>query len=192
MRHTALISVVTTLIAWVLLQACKEPRNFDDEIRTVDSLHRAMEEILPALDSSALKITDSITSQLMFIQTNFKGEINETMARSLLRYGDLRNKEVMLDEWKDSLHYRKDKLENELYAFRNTLADKATHDRRRQEITELYADSIVQRLTEKQQQWHAKVNEWIQKQTAVYNQWQLTNDTILIWRNTIPQRKKNG
>lgn len=128
----------------------------------------------------------------MFIQTNFKGEINETIARSLLRYGDLRNKEVMLDEWKDSLHYRKDKLENELYAFRNTLADKATHDRRRQEITELYADSIVQRLTEKQQQWHAKVNEWIQKQHAVYNQWQLTNDTILIWRNTIPQRKKNG
>jgi hypothetical protein len=85
------------------------------------------------------------------------------------------------------LHYRKDELENELYAFRNILADRATHDRMNREINELYADTVLQNLIVKQQQWHAKINEWLQQKQAVCNQWNGLNDTILIWRRTVPE-----
>ncbi len=110
------------------------------------------------------------------------------MARSLLRFGDFRNKTNTLEQWKDSLHNRNDQLENELHALRNTLADRATHNGRHEEITEFYADSLVQSLVGKQQQWHTRVNEWIQQHQKTLTQWQLANDTILIWRDSIPQR----
>ena len=183
MRLIMLFIAATAL----LLQACSEPRNFDDEISDIDSLHLAMDETILALDSVSLQISDSITRQLKYLQSNYKGTIEQYMAEALLRYGDFRKKAATLEQWKDSLHYRKDELENELYAFRNTLADRATHDRLNREINELYADTVLQNLIIKQQQWHAKINEWLQQKQAVYNQWNGLNDTILIWRRTVPE-----
>jgi hypothetical protein len=171
----------------LLLQACSEPRNFDDEISEIDSLHLAMDKTIIALDSVSLQISDSITRQLKYLQSNYKGTMEQFMAEALLRYGDFRKKAATLEQWKDSLHYRKDELENELYAFRNILADRATHDRMNREINELYADTVLQNLIVKQQQWHAKINEWLQQKQAVYNQWNGLNDTILIWRRTVPE-----
>jgi hypothetical protein len=170
--------------------SCSKPRNFDDYIRAIDSLHVVLDDAVIVLDSASLQITDSITRQLKYIQNNFKGNISQPMAQTLLRYGDFRSKAATLEQWKDSIHYRKDQLENELHAFRNTLADRATHDRTNREISEQYADSILKSLVVKQQQWHAKINEWIQKQHAVYDQWILINDSILTWKESIPQRKQ--
>jgi hypothetical protein len=172
------------------VSSCSKPRNFDDDIRAIDSLHIVMDSAVIVLDSGSLQITDSITRQLKYIQNNFKGIISQPMAQTLLRFGDFRSKAATLEQWKDSLHYRKDQLENELYAFRNTLADRATHDRLNREISEQYADSIVLSLTNKQQQWHSKINEWIQRQHAVYNEWILINDSILAWKESIPQCKQ--
>lgn len=173
-----------------LAQACSEPRNFDQEIRALDSLHTIMDRTLLSLDSSTLDISDSITRQLTYIQSNYTGEIKQSTARSLLRYGDFRNKASNLVNWKDSLRTRKDRLENEIYTFRSTLADRATHDGTQREITELYADSILKSLAVKEQQWHTKVNEWLQIQQETIYQWQLANDTILFWCDSIPQRKQ--
>lgn len=179
-----ILFIATTAL---LLQACSEPRNFEDEISDIDSLHLAMDKTIITLDSVSLQISDSITRQLKYLQSNYKGSMEHFMAEALLRYGDFRKKAAILEQWKDSLHYRKDELENELYAFRNILADRATHDRMNREINELYADTVLQNLIIKQQQWHAKINEWLQQKQAVYNQWNSLNDTILIWRRTAPE-----
>jgi hypothetical protein len=40
-------------------------------------------------------------------------------------------------------------------------------------------------LIEKQQQWHTKINEWLQQQQDVYNKWNTLNDTILTFRKSI-------
>jgi hypothetical protein len=149
-----------------------------------------MDKTILTLDSSALQITDSITCQLKYFQSNFKGVMEQPMAEALLRFGDFRKKAATLEQWKDSLHYRKDQLENELYAFRNTLADRATHDRSNREINELYADTILQKLIGKQQQWHTKINEWLQQQQAINNHWTALNDTILSWRQRVPKQKQ--
>lgn len=172
------------------MQACNAPRNFDDEIHAIDSLHIVMDKSVQLLDSAALQITDSITRQLKFIQNNFMGEMKQSMAETLLRFGNYRGKVVTIEQWKDSLHHRKDQLENELFALRNTLADRATHDRFNHEISELYADSVLQSLTEKQQQWHTKINEWMQQKQSVNNNWMVLNDSILVYRESIPQRKQ--
>jgi hypothetical protein len=68
------------------------------------------------------------------------------------------------------------------------LADKATHDRTNREISELYADSVLMNLIDKQQYWHTKVNEWIQQHDKVQLEWRLLNDTIITWRESIPKR----
>jgi hypothetical protein len=190
MRFTKHIQLFTVVAVFALLNACNEPRNFDDEIHAIDSLHIAMDNTVQLLDSGSLQITDSITRQLKYIQTNFRGEMKQSMAEALLRYGDYRKKVATLEQWKDSLHYRKDQLENELYAFRNTLADRSTHDRLNREINELYADTVLQNLIGKQQQWHAKINEWMQQQKTVHETWTLLNDTILNWKLAIPQQKQ--
>lgn len=190
MRNFAFVSITTACLALALLQACSEPRNFDHEVHAMDSLHTAMDKTLQTLDSCSFQIADSIMRQLTYIQSNYTGEIKATMARSLLRYGDFRNKAAALDAWKDSLRIRKDRLENEIYNFRSTLADRATHDGTQREITDSYADSIMKSLIGKQQQWHTKVNEWIQKHQETYYQWQLANDTLLMWRDSIPQRNQ--
>jgi hypothetical protein len=69
------------------------------------------------------------------------------------------------------------------------LADRATHDRLNREISETYADTILQNLIGKQQQWHTKINEWLQQRQAVYNHWNALNDTILTWRLSVPKQK---
>jgi len=58
------------------------------------------------------------------------------------------------------------------------------------EINELYADTVLQNLVGKQQQWHAKINEWKQQQKTVHETWSLLNDTILNWKLAIPQQKQ--
>ena len=190
MRLFATIHLFIAACALVLMQACNAPRNFEDEIHAIDSLNIAMDESVQLLDSAALQITDSITRQLKFIQNNFRGEMKQSMAETLLRFGNYRGKVVTIEQWKDSLHYRKDQLQNEFFALRNTLSDKATHDRLNREISELYADSVLQSLTEKQQQWHTKINEWMQQKQSVNNNWRLLNDTIRVYRESIPQRKQ--
>ena len=190
MRLFAAIHLFIAACALVLMQACNAPRNFEDEIHAIDSLNIAMDESVQLLDSAALQITDSITRQLKFIQNNFRGEMKQSMAETLLRFGNYRGKVVTIEQWKDSLHYRKDQLQNEFFALRNTLSDKATHDRLNREISELYADSVLQSLTEKQQQWHTKINEWMQQKQSVNNNWRLLNDTIRVYRESIPQRKQ--
>jgi hypothetical protein len=186
MKHIAILFIATSIL---LLNACSKPRNFDAEIHAIDSLHIAMDKTILVLDSGSLQITDSITCQLKFIQSNYKGIMQQPVAEALLRFGDFRKKAARLEQWKDSLHYRKDQLENELYAFRNTLADRATHDRLNREISETYADTILQNLIGKQQQWHTKINEWLQQRQAVYNHWNALNDTILTWRLSVPKQK---
>jgi hypothetical protein len=188
MRISAYIQLFALALAFAWMQACTPPRNFDDEIKAVDSLHVQMDQALVLLDSATLPISDSITRQLKYIQTNFKGIMEQPAAERLLRFGQFRNKAATLEQWKDSLHFRKDQLENELYAFRNVLADKATHDRTNREISELYADSVLMNLIDKQQYWHTKVNEWIQQHDKVQLEWRLLNDTITTWRESIPKR----
>lgn len=188
MRFAKQILALFIATSLLLLNSCSEPRNFDAEIHTIDSLHATMDTTILVLDSGSLRITDSITRQLKYFQTNFKGIMEQPMAEGLLRYGDYRKKAATLEQWKDSLHYRKDQLENELYAFRNTLADRATHDRMNREINELYADTILQSLIIKQQQWHTKINEWLQQQQTVFNHWNALNDTILKWRQLVPKQ----
>ncbi|MFM9005008.1 MAG: hypothetical protein ACKOSR_05825 [Flavobacteriales bacterium] len=190
MRISSYIYIVCAALVMSLAQACSEPRNFELDIHAMDSLHTVMDHTLLSLDSCSLNISDSVTRQLTYIQSNYGGEIKQTMARSLLRYGEFRDKASTLINWKDSLRLRKDRLENEIYAFRSALADRATHDATQREITELYADSIAKSLVSKQQQWHAKVNEWMQIQQETFYQWQLANDTILQWCDSIPQRKQ--
>jgi hypothetical protein len=179
-----------TVLGAALLHACSEPRNFDDEIRAADSLKTELDEALTLLDTSVNHIADSIDLQLNYIQTNFQGEMDRAAAQSILRYGDLRNNVVLLNQWRDSLRTRQDEIENEIMAFRNTLADKATHDALNREINELYADTVMHLLIEKQQQWHAKINEWLQQQKSVYNNWNTLNDTILYWRQSIPKQNQ--
>jgi hypothetical protein len=190
MRLLQPIMVFFITAIFLILNACSEPRNFDDEIHTIDSLHVAMDNTISALDSGSLQITDSITRQLKHFQSNYTGIMEHSMAEALLRFGDFRKKAATMEQWKDSLHYRKDQLENELFAFRNTLADRATHDRMNKEINELYADTILQSLIGKQQQWHTKINEWLQQQKAIYNHWNALNDTILTWRANLPKQKQ--
>jgi len=190
MRFTEQIFIFILAASILLLHACSEPRNFDDEIHDVDSLHVIMDKTILILDSGSLHITDSVTRQLKYVQSNYKGIMEQSMAETLLRFGDLRRKAATLELWKDSLHYRKDQLENELFAFRNTLADRATHDKLNREINELYADTILQSLVAKQQQWHTKINEWLQQQQTVYNHWNALNDTILNWRQNVLKQPK--
>jgi hypothetical protein len=173
-----------------VLSACSEPRNFDAEIRAIDSLQLAMNKTVELLDTGNIQINDSITRQLNYIQTYFKDTIERHLALTLLRYGDFRKKAATLEQWKDSLHYRKDQIENELYAFRNTLADRSTHDRLNREITEMYADTVLQSLIAKEQQWHTKINEWLQQQKTVHNNWHTLNDSVIDLRNTIPVKKQ--
>ena len=131
-----------------------------------------------------------VSRQLKYIQSNFQGTVERPVAEALLRYGDFRKKAATLEQWKDSLHYRKDQIENELYAFRNTLADRSTNDRLNREITELYADTVLQSLIAKEQQWHTKINEWLQQQKAVHNNWHALNDSVIELRNSIPVKKQ--
>ena len=182
MRFTKHIQLLIAAAVLALLHACNEPNDFTSEIRAVDSLHIAMDATVQLLDSGSFQITDSITRQLIYIQSNFRGEMKQNMADALLRYGDYRKKVATLEQWKDSLHYRKDQLENELYAFRNALAHRSTHDRMNREINELYADTVLQNLIGKQQHWHAKINEWLQQQKTVHDTWTTLNDTILNWK----------
>lgn len=182
------IIVWSAFISLALLNACSEPRNFDDEIRAADSLKTRMDQTLAVIDSTTLLISDSITNQLNYIQSNYRGEMERAMALSLLRYGDMRKNITLLYQWKDSLRDRQDEIENEIISFRNTLADKATHDRLDREINEMYADTAIHNLIQKQQQWHAKINEWLQQQKSIYNNWNTLNDTILNWRQSIPNQ----
>lgn len=184
------IYLVSVCLILAVLSACSEPRNFDAEIKAIDSLHLAMDSTVELLDTGALQISDSITRQLKYIQSNFQGTVERPVAEALLRYGDFRKKAATLEQWKDSLHYRKDQIENELYAFRNTLADRSTHDRLNREITELYADTVLQSLIAKEQQWHTKINEWLQQQKAVHNNWHALNDSVIELRNSIPVKKQ--
>lgn len=147
-----------------------------------------MDETLALIDTSVLQIADSIELQLNYIQSNYQGEMERTMAQTFIRFSDIRDNLSLLDQWRDSLRNRQDKIENELTAFRNALADKATHDALNREINELYADTVMQHLIEKEQQWHTKVNEWLQQQKSLYNNWSTLNDTILIWRQSIPKQ----
>jgi len=190
MRFEKKILIWSTLIGMTFLHACSEPRNFDDEIHAADSLKNQLDKTLALIDTSVLNITDSINQQLRFFQANYPAEMESVMAQTLLRYDYIRKSVTLLDQWKDSLHNRQDKIENELIAFRNALADKATHDGLNHEINELYADTVLQNLIDKQQQWHSKINEWKQRQQSVYNNWNALNDTLLIWRQSIPKQNQ--
>jgi hypothetical protein len=190
MRFEKKILIWSTLIGMTFLHACSEPRNFDDEIHAADSLKNQLDKTLALIDTSVLNITDSINQQLRFFQANYPAEIESVMAQTLLRYDYIRKSVTLLDQWKDSLHNRQDKIENELIAFRNALADKATHDGLNHEINELYADTVLQNLIDKQQQWHSKINEWKQRQQSIYNNWNALNDTLLIWRQSIPKQNQ--
>jgi hypothetical protein len=172
-----------------LLHACSEPRNFDDEIRAADSLNTQMDKTLVLIDTSVHSISDSIEKQILFFQKNSTVAKDSLMSQALLRYADFRNKLTLLDQWRDSLRNRQDKIENELVSFRNALADKATHDGLNHEINELYADTVLQNLIEKQQHWHTKINEWLQQQKSIYNNWKSLNDTTLTWRQSISIQK---
>ena len=129
-----------------LLHACSEPRNFDDEIRAADSLNTQMDKTLVLIDTSVHSISDSIEKQLLFFQKNSSDVKDSLMSQALLRYAGIRNNIALLDQWRDSLRNRQDKIENELVAFRNALADKATHDGLNHEINQLYADTVLQNL----------------------------------------------
>ena len=190
MRFEKKILIWSTLIGMTFLHACSEPRNFDDEIHAADSLKNQLDKTLALIDTSVLNITDSINQQLRFFQANYPAEMESVMAQTLLRYDYIRKSVTLLDQWKDSLHNRQDKIENELIAFRNALADKATHDGLNHEINELYADTVLQNLIDKQQQWHSKINEWKQRQQSIYNNWNALNDTLLIWRQSIPKQNQ--
>ena len=190
MRFEKKILIWSTLIGMTFLHACSEPRNFDDEIHAADSLKNQLDKTLALIDTSVLNITDSINQQLRFFQANYPAEIESVMAQTLLRYDYIRKSVTLLDQWKDSLRNRQDKIENELIAFRNALADKATHDGLNHEINELYADTVLQNLIDKQQQWHSKINEWKQRQQSIYNNWNALNDTLLIWRQSIPKQNQ--
>ena len=190
MRFEKKILIWSTLIGMSFLHACSEPRNFDDEIHAADSLKNQLDKTLTLIDTSVLNITDSINQQLRFFQANYPAEMESVMAQTLLRYDYIRKSVTLLDQWKDSLRNRQDKIENELIAFRNALADKATHDGLNHEINELYADTVLQKLIDKQQQWHSKINEWKQRQQSVYNNWNALNDTLLIWRQSIPKQNQ--
>jgi hypothetical protein len=172
------------------LEACSEPRNFDDEIRAADSLQTQMDKTLALIDTSLLHISDSIELQLRFFQSNYQSDMESAMTQSLLRYSDIRKSVSLLEQWKDSLRNRQNRIENELVAFRNALADKATHDGLNHEINELYADTVLENLIDKQQQWHTKINEWRQRQQSVYDNWNELNDSLLIWRQSIPKQNQ--
>jgi predicted nucleic acid-binding Zn-ribbon protein len=116
--------------------------------------------------------------------------MESAMTQSLLRYSDIRKSVSLLEQWKDSLRNRQNRIENELVAFRNALADKATHDGLNHEINELYADTVLENLIDKQQQWHTKINEWRQRQQSVYDNWNELNDSLLIWRQSIPKQNQ--
>jgi hypothetical protein len=190
MRKSKQTFVWFILVVFGLLHACSEPRNFDDEIRAADSLNTQMDKTLSLIEPSVQSIADSIEKQLYFFQSNSALEKDSLMSESLIRYSQIRSKLSLLEQWRDSLKNRQDKIENELVAFRNALADKATHDGLNNEINELYADTVLQNLIVKQQQWHTKINEWLQQQKVVYNNWNALNDTILIWRNSISKKQK--
>jgi hypothetical protein len=173
-----------------LLHACSEPRNFDDEIRAADSLNTQMDKTLVLIDTTVHSISDSIEKQILFFQKNSTDVKDSLMSQALLRYAGIRNNIALLDQWRDSLRNRQDKIENELVAFRNALADKATHDGLNHEINQLYADTVLQNLIEKQQYWHTKINEWLQQQKSICNNWNTLNDTILTWRQSISKQKQ--
>jgi len=190
MRFAKQILVWSCFIGLTFLEACSEPRNFDDEIRAADSLQTQMDKTLALIDTSLLHISDSIELQLRFFQSNYQSDMESAMTQSLLRYSDIRKSVSLLEQWKDSLRNRQNRIENELVAFRNALADKATHDGLNHEINELYADTVLENLIDKQQQWHTKINEWRQRQQSVYDNWNELNDSLLIWRQSIPKQNQ--
>jgi hypothetical protein len=190
MRFSKQLFLWFCICALGLLHACSEPKNFDDEIRAADSLNTQMDNTLSLIETSVQSITDSIEKQLYFFQSNSALEKDSLMSESLLRYSLIRNNLNLLEQWRDSLRNRQNNIENEIVAFRNALADKATHDGLNHEINELYADTVLQNLIAKQQQWHTKINEWLQQQSVVYNHWNALNDTILIRRNSISKKQQ--
>ena len=71
-----------------------------------------MDETLALIDTSVLQIADSIELQLNYIQSNYQGEMERTMAQTFIRFSDIRDNLSLLDQWRDSLHNRQDKIEN--------------------------------------------------------------------------------
>lgn len=185
MRMYTYFSLLAVGILVAVCNSCGEPRDFSTEIRTLDSLEKIMADTEHQIDSIEMLIADSITQDLQYIQENFKGEMKEYMARALIRYGELREKIENLNTWKDSLHIRKEQLENEIKGFRQALADKATHDANHVEITKLYVDSMVREIDAAGEFWHTKVNEWIQLQKQLHKQWLPLNDSITYWTDSI-------
>lgn len=172
-------------IGMAVFNACTEPRDFSADIRAIDSLQVVVERTEKEMDSIVSPVTDTITAQLKYIQENFKGAMQQNMARTLLRYGHFREKTTQLRYWKDSLHLRKETLENEMSDFKKALADMATHDAEKREITTLYADSVFHELESAQQYWHTKINEWIQITRSVNAEWLPLHDSIVFWTDSI-------
>ena len=177
-------------IGMAVFNACTEPRDFSANLREIDSLQLVMTHAEEEIDNITSPIADTITAQLKYIQENFKGTMQQPMARTLLRYGHFREKTNQIHDWKDSLHLRKEALENELNLFRKTLAEMATHDAEKREITALYADSVFHELESAQQFWHTKINEWIQITRNVNEEWLPLHDTIVLWTDSIQSDKR--
>ncbi len=173
-----------------VFNACTEPRDFTVEIHAVDSLHLVLDKAEQEIDSIELLVVDTITSQLKYIQENFVGPMQQSMAHTLLRYGHFREKSQQLESWKDSLRSRKNELDNEFNDYKKVLADMATHDAKKREITKHYADSVLLELEDAQQYWQTKINEWIQLQQNVHNQWEPLHDSILFWTDSIQPAKR--
>jgi hypothetical protein len=173
-----------------VFNACTEPRDFAGEIHAVDSLHVVLERTEQDIDSIELIVIDTITAQLKYIQENFIGPMQQSMAHTLLRYGNIREKSQQLVSWKDSLRSRKNELDKEFNDYKKVLTDMATHDAKKREITKQYADSVLLELEDAQQYWQTKINEWIQLHQNVNNQWAPLHDSILFWTDSIQHAKR--
>jgi len=173
-----------------IFNACTEPRDFREDIHAIDSLQNTLENAEKDIDSITSPVADTMTTRLLYIQENFKGFMQQSMARTLLRYGNFREKTNQLSNWKDTLHIRKTTIENEMSQLKQALAEMATHDANMHEITVAYADSVLHQIESAQEFWHTKINEWIQLNRSVNEEWQPLHDSIVFWTDSIQPAKR--
>lgn len=170
-----------------VFNACSEPRDFTKHLRALDSLQTTLTNTEAELNAVQLFPKDSITADLQFIQDNFGKTMQLPMAKTLLRAGSFRDQLQQLDQWKENLHGRREKLSNEMTALHQTLADRATHDAKNHEVTMLYADSLIEELAVAQQFWHTKVNEWLILEAQLSKDLKPLNDSLQHWADSLQQ-----
>jgi hypothetical protein len=187
MRHPSFFGVLLFGLLMAVFNACTEPRDFSSHLRALDSLQTRITSAGTELNAVVLFPKDTITSELKFIEENFRGTMELAMAKTLLRAGSFRDQLQQLEAWKENLNRRSDHLKSEMTALNKTLTDRATHDANNAEVTTLYADSLIEEIDVAQQFWHTKVNEWIILETQLNKALEPLNDSLMLWVDSLQQ-----